>query len=548
MKENALIVRPLDIIKVYVDFSDIDNIYKAIDAKRVSTIHTKKTQEISELLGIHLMGFVDREGNDINNDKACHISGYDYLGSFMLLCKADDKLNALPFTEKELECVYTYLTEGKILTAADTNGAEEFFKRYPINPPLLNISLKPKYYWREDIPYVLLARYDLAEATDKQLEELGLALFELSSRMIAGFKDIRNGVHRSPDGDYYINCLMESGQAYNILIEAVWDDEDDEDKVIIYNAKDVIHIGFLNDAVPEKEAHHQEDMETTPEEAYEPGDYEDDEDETEEMMNYIVEMDVDIDFPQSKRKNHLKGKYCYPLFCTALGESVEEAAVPVAGKLFKLINFNPTDEVAEIEVLKDKKLQLKLNEEAEFKLNHIHKNLGKMQGFVRFVLKYYKIAENCENHTIMVEDKMLEMETRKEVDSAFGSLELLTPKKEEGVIEVCDNIYQIFIFNEEGMFAVIDSMSTDNEENEHYYYPVSASEANISELSFQAEEHLRLFNIIKIYFKRGNKKKKKDLDMELPNNPYGKKDPLDDVKYPKIDINTEIKDPLDDVQ
>ena len=44
------------------------------------------------------------------------------------------------------------------------------------------------------------------------------------------------------------------------------------------------------------------------------------------------------------------------------------------------------------------------------------------------------------------------------------------------------------------------------------------------------------------------KKKKKDLDIELPNNPYDKKDPLDDVKYPKIDINTEIKDPLDDVQ
>ena len=126
-----------------------------------------------------------------------------------------------------------------------------------------------------------------------------------------------------------------------------------------------------------------------------------------------------------------------------------------------------------------------------------------MQGFVRFVLKYYKIAEDCENHTIIVEDKLLKMETREEVDFASGSLELLTPKKEEGIIEVCDNIYQVFIFDEEGKFAVVSGMDTNNEENEIYYYPVSVSEANISELSFQAEGNLRISNIIKIYFKRG---------------------------------------------
>ena len=54
MKENAIIVRPLDIIKVYVDFSNIDNVYRSINADLVSTIHTVQTQEISEKLGFHI--------------------------------------------------------------------------------------------------------------------------------------------------------------------------------------------------------------------------------------------------------------------------------------------------------------------------------------------------------------------------------------------------------------------------------------------------------------------------------------------------------------
>ena len=61
--ENAIIIRQLDVIKTYVDFSDTNNICDAIDASAVSTIHTNKTQELSSLLGVHLMGFVDRDGS-----------------------------------------------------------------------------------------------------------------------------------------------------------------------------------------------------------------------------------------------------------------------------------------------------------------------------------------------------------------------------------------------------------------------------------------------------------------------------------------------------
>ena len=114
MKENAILIRNLDILKVYVDFSDLDNIKSVLNCDRLSTIHTAKTQELSEKLGFHLMGYVDREGDDINNEVACEVSGYDYIGSFMLLFKTDDSYHELSLSEDELEKLYSYLTIGEI--------------------------------------------------------------------------------------------------------------------------------------------------------------------------------------------------------------------------------------------------------------------------------------------------------------------------------------------------------------------------------------------------------------------------------------------------
>ena len=110
---NALIVNDSGITKIFVDFSNFDNIYESLKVRRISTIHTRETQRISSILGVHLMGFVDRDCAGPNNKKACEISGYDYLGADLLLCKTDDKFNPLPLEEDELERVYKYLLNGK---------------------------------------------------------------------------------------------------------------------------------------------------------------------------------------------------------------------------------------------------------------------------------------------------------------------------------------------------------------------------------------------------------------------------------------------------
>ncbi len=141
MKENAILIRHLDVIKVHVDFSNDDDIYRLLNAERISTIHTRKTQELSKQLGFHLVVYVDREGHDINNNLACSISGYDYLGSFMLLFKTDDKFNSLPLEENELESLYNYLTSGDVLEETYDNEAtdEDQLLRYVL---MLDVNIK----------------------------------------------------------------------------------------------------------------------------------------------------------------------------------------------------------------------------------------------------------------------------------------------------------------------------------------------------------------------------------------------------------------------
>ena len=260
MKANAILVKPDGIEKIYVDLSDYKNICKAINANGLSTIHTIKTQEISRKLGIHLVGYVDRHGGNLDNTLAAEISGYDEIYSLMLLCKTDDKWNDCPLSEGELECLYTYLTTGKVTVADDGDKASMFFKKYGIvNPALPKVSFKPEVYQLESVPYVMLFRYDMHKLKDKQLQELGEAMFHMADRLINEGFDIVDGVYLSPDKKYYIHSKMdqESG-AFNVLIQA----KDEVDEVLI---RDVT--GSANGILGKPKQYDHVDLDTAPEEA-----------------------------------------------------------------------------------------------------------------------------------------------------------------------------------------------------------------------------------------------------------------------------------------
>lgn len=111
MEENALLVKTSSAEKVAVNFEDTDDIKRVLNGRRLYTIHTRETQKISAELGFHIMGYVDDRGHGCNNAIACRLTGYDYLGSSLLLFKCDDKFNALPLDGDELEALYQYVVQ-----------------------------------------------------------------------------------------------------------------------------------------------------------------------------------------------------------------------------------------------------------------------------------------------------------------------------------------------------------------------------------------------------------------------------------------------------
>lgn len=497
MKENAILIRPLDVLKVHVDFSKDDAIEEAVQAKRVSTIHTAKTQELSSLLGVHLVGYVDREGNDINNPLACQISGYDYLGSFMLLCKTDDKWNNSGFSEAELNSVYTYLTTGKVISSVDTKGAKEFFDRYPIDVPLLNVSIEPTYYWKKEVPYVLLVRYDISNASDKQFEEFGKALFTLSSRLINEFTEVRDNVKRSPNGDFYLKCFYEPGQFYNILIQAV-EEDDDEDKVIIYKAEDVIYKGFLATEEDKDTIIHQ--TEDTMEEAYEP---EYDDEEMELLYDLVIQMDVNIEIPDHVNKPQLSGQFCYPMLNVTFDDNDRICHIPVIGDFLEIVNYSGEEGFVVVKVLGGKEIKLELDNEVTLLLEGEHKNYGPVLGNVKLSLKEFDLVVNGEHRLIEIKDTIIDEVTNEVLDSPSGEADLQTHEEDDNdVAEVGVYIYQVLCVGQDNTYAIIDSLEPEAEEMEHYYYLVSDKKPTVYQLHLTVDNGRKIVNTITMEFKK----------------------------------------------
>ena len=109
MKENAIKITD-KIEKVYIDLSSLESIQASTSFKRLYTIHTANTINISLFLGFHIGGFCDDRGT-VEFELAEEISGYDYLPSELYLCLMDASYNFLPLNEEELDKLYNYLVE-----------------------------------------------------------------------------------------------------------------------------------------------------------------------------------------------------------------------------------------------------------------------------------------------------------------------------------------------------------------------------------------------------------------------------------------------------
>jgi len=100
------------ITKVFIDFSSLEGLKASSGFKRLYTIHTQKTIDLSQELGFKIAGFCDDHGTG-GPQLAADIAGYSSLPSDLILCGIDDQYDFLPLSEKEIEVLYAYLKEGK---------------------------------------------------------------------------------------------------------------------------------------------------------------------------------------------------------------------------------------------------------------------------------------------------------------------------------------------------------------------------------------------------------------------------------------------------
>ena len=227
MNDNAISITPTGIQKIYVDFANYANIHRFLHAEKVVVIEEKKTMNLSHKLGVKIMALASEKEEGQNNSVAKKIFGVEDISSTILLCKTDESFNALPFVEENLERLYRYLTTGVLVLPKNLIGGMPFFTKYQIDSVVLpNLDYEPEAYYLEEMPEVLLLKYNLAVMSDAQLGNMGQAISAFSARLNSeGFSDV-DGVKLSPDGKYFIHYVLESeNYRFLVLLQATKDNE-----------------------------------------------------------------------------------------------------------------------------------------------------------------------------------------------------------------------------------------------------------------------------------------------------------------------------------
>ena len=225
MKENAIRVSD-HYEKICLEFGNYTKIKEDCGFKRLYTIHTASTNALSDKLGFHIIGFCDERGTG-GPGLAANLAGYEELPSDLILCRTDKKYDYLPLTPSELECLYTYLTTGKVIPTSREDEAIFFFEKHRIHPivPELNIPMKPVFFF--NYKKVVALAYDESLLKDeKQREEYDRLLDECKKKAMQELTS--TGLYwKSSDGRYYVDWFKHDEHFYWLVQAVNPNDEDD---------------------------------------------------------------------------------------------------------------------------------------------------------------------------------------------------------------------------------------------------------------------------------------------------------------------------------
>ena len=476
---NALIVNDSGIQKIFVDFSRLDNIYDVLKVDRLSTIHTRETQRISSILGVHLMGFVDRDCSGPNNKKACEISGYDYLGADLLLCKTDDKFNPLPLEENELERVYKYLLTGEIVV--ENTYLLEFYERNGINPdiPIFPVDPKPTFY--EQYPTVAILKYDISELSDSELERFGTVLFHLSSVLVEKYTEAGE-CRLSPDGSHYIQTYMDrDNHAFYIYIQAIIDDSREP---LVGSLSEFVHgKGTGNpyeksvsggekhvrveDAI-EEEIDNDIEFEFTPI----------DEVKEERLIGYFLMMDFDAKWVDSRDDYSYKCKNCMPLDCY-LDEEIRPYVIHFKD-FIEIMAVDLDNEAVRVKVNGNinREYELELNKSVTIDFDYLGKPKDRSThrvGKVTLTFEYIEIESDSIKSGDKIELDYIQYSRGKEDYRTIESLKVDNSLENKEMVSLPDGVkYGLYAVSEDRDRYILYAFESDgNEEDGMLFIPLS---------------------------------------------------------------------------
>ena len=202
--------------KIELDFSTYEGLQETSGVKRFYTIHTEKTNQMTEKLGFHVGGFCDDRGRG-GPRLAAEISGYEYLPSDLFLCKMDSRYDYLPLSEAEVDALFDLLTGKPKAKPAIMLNAQAFLERNMIQPilPEFNLKMEPMFF--NQYPNVMAICYDEKDLKDdREREEYGKALFTFADRIVNKMEKVGQ-FNLAKDGTYYLCNYRKDGCFYCII-------------------------------------------------------------------------------------------------------------------------------------------------------------------------------------------------------------------------------------------------------------------------------------------------------------------------------------------
>ncbi|MBR0294950.1 MAG: hypothetical protein IJQ67_03470 [Bacilli bacterium] len=467
MSFNAVLIKTNgEVLKLEVEFdSDYRGLEDAIEAEGLSTIHTIKTQDLSNKLGIHLIGFVDRymeRSDKDNNELACRISGYDFLASDMILVKTDDKFNPLPLEVGEVDILYLYLTEGKISGGSPAELAS-FSEKYGINPILPSFPTKPKVYYVEEYPNLAFVVYDWRNITKEELEACGAEMFKYADYLVKHFTSAEEvSCSISPDGKYYLkNQIINNSQYFTVVIQAILEPGE---PIIVNNVLDFINLDLGNAEIKKEDR------------AYE---------------HYVLEVEFYARWPNHPDESFAEGRYAILVY------DDDPPFIPNFPDTFKILNSDEENEEVTFSVNyggEIKEYTLGMNESINLDFDYVRdkkvptsRRVGEMKITLRkFIMGKTKLDKTLSIRTtsFCIEDEAYIFDETKEIVNPD-----LDKRDCRSIVVGNGEFYSIEYISVDGKYLILfgSVIDDDDEKNPIYLVPLDINKQTriIDEFIFQ---------------------------------------------------------------